>query len=329
MTLIECVPNFSEGRNKHTLGKITKALTLNSKVHLLGSESGESVNRSVFTFVGEPDAVIKSAYEAISVASELIDMQVHQGVHPRMGACDVCPLIPLDQKKESMEICIEASFQLAKMVGENLGIPVYLYGESASHEDRRELALLRRGGYEGLLSKMQDEKYAPDFGPSIFNARSGATAIGARAILVAYNISLNTTSLSIAEQIAKQLRLARKSNENELKAVKAMGWVIDDHDFKCAQISMNLVDYQTTGMYEVFQKVKREAKALGVDVTGSEVVGLVPLACLLDVGRKVSRSYQGGSQDELVKKAIDFLGLNLHYPFEPEAKILDFALNKL
>ncbi|MCW5822667.1 MAG: glutamate formimidoyltransferase [Cyanobacteria bacterium TGS_CYA1] len=329
MTLIECVPNFSEGRNKHTLGEIKKALTLNSKVHLLGSESGESVNRSVLTFVGEPEAVIKSAYEAISVASKLIDMQVHQGVHPRMGACDVCPLIPLDQNPQSMEICINASYKLAKMVGENLGIPVYLYGESASHQDRRELASLRRGGYEGLLSKMQDEKYAPDFGPSVFNARSGATVIGARAILVAYNISLNTTSLSIAEQIAKQLRLARNSNENELKAVKAMGWVIDDHDFKCAQISMNLMDYQTTGMYEVFQKVKREAKALGVDVTGSEVVGLVPLACLLDVGRKISRSYQGGSQDELVKKAIDFLGLNLHYPFEPEAKILDFALIKL
>lgn len=329
MTLIECVPNFSEGRNEQTLGEIKKALCSNSQIHLLGNESGESVNRSVFTFVGEPDAVIKGAYEAISVATRLIDMQVHQGVHPRMGACDVCPLIPLDKKKESMELCIEASFKLAKMVGDNLGIPVYLYGESASHEDRRELASLRRGGYEGLPSKMQDAKYAPDFGPSFFNARSGATVIGARPILVAYNISLNTTSLATAEQIAKQLRAARNSNENELKAVKAMGWVIDDHDFKCAQISMNLMDYKTTGMYEVFQKVQNEAKALGVEVTGSEVVGLVPLAALLDVGRKISSSYQDSSEDQIVKRAIDFLGLNLHYPFEPEAKILDFALNKL
>ena len=328
MTLIECVPNFSEGRNKHTLDEIKNCLGQGSKVHLLGYESGESVNRSVFTFVGEPENVIDAAYKAISVASELIDMQTHKGVHPRIGACDVCPFIPLNSDPASMDVCIEASRKLAMKVGNDLGIPVFLYGESASNTDRRELASLRRGGYEGLAPKMQDRNYAPDFGPSIFNARSGATVIGARPILVAYNISLSTTSLGIAEQIAKQIRVAR-SDENGFKAVKAMGWVIDDRDFKCAQISMNLMDYKTTGIFEVFQRVKFLAETLGVSVTGSEIVGLVPLAALLDVAYKISTAYQDASQDELVQQAIDYLGLNLHYRFEPEAKILDFALIKL
>ena len=328
MTLIECVPNFSEGRNKHTLGEIKNHLSQDSQIYLLGSESGESVNRSVFTFVGEPENVIDAAYRAISVASELIDMQKHKGVHPRIGACDVCPFIPLDRDPSSMEICIEASRKLAKKVGNDLKIPVFLYGESASNTDRRELASLRRGGYEGLASKMLDKNYAPDFGPSIFNPRSGATVIGARPILVAYNISLSTTSLQIAEQIAKQIRVAR-CDENEFKAVKAMGWVIDDHDFNCAQISMNLLDYRTTGIFEVFQRVKFLAETLGVRVTGSEIVGLVPLAALLDVAFKISPAYQDASQDELIQQAIDYLGLNLHYRFEPEAKILDFALIKL
>lgn len=328
MTLIECVPNFSEGRNKHTLDEIKNCLGQGSKVHLLGYESGESVNRSVFTFVGEPENVIDAAYKAISVASELIDMQTHKGVHPRIGACDVCPFIPLNSDPASMDVCIEASRKLAMKVGNDLGIPVFLYGESASNTDRRELASLRRGGYEGLAPKMQDRNYVPDFGPSIFNARSGATVIGARPILVAYNISLSTTSLGIAEQIAKQIRVAR-SDESGFKAVKAMGWVIDDRDFKCAQISMNLMDYKTTGIFEVFQRVKFLAETLGVSVTGSEIVGLVPLAALLDVAYKISTAYQDASQDELVQQAIDYLGLNLHYRFEPEAKILDFALIKL
>lgn len=328
MTLIECVPNFSEGRNKHTLDEIKNCLSQGSKVHLLGYESGESVNRSVFTFVGEPENVIDAAYKAISVASELIDMQTHKGVHPRIGACDVCPFIPLNSDPASMDVCIEASRKLAMKVGNDLGIPVFLYGESASNTDRRELASLRRGGYESLAPKMQDRNYAPDFGPSIFNARSGATVIGARPILVAYNISLSTTSLGIAEQIAKHIRVAR-SDENGFKAVKAMGWVIDDRDFKCAQISMNLMDYKTTGIFEVFQRVKFLAETLGVSVTGSEIVGLVPLAALLDVAYKISTAYQDAAQDELVQQAIDYLGLNLHYRFEPEAKILDFALIKL
>jgi glutamate formiminotransferase/formiminotetrahydrofolate cyclodeaminase len=329
VTLIECVPNFSEGRNKHTLSEIEKALTSNLQVHLLGSESGQSANRSVFTLVAEPDQIVQAAYQAISVASKLIDMQVHKGEHPRIGACDVCPFIPLDEKPESMEICKEASIKLANLVGENLNIPVFLYGESASHIDRRELATLRKGGYEGLAAKVNDKNYLPDFGPPILNARSGATVIGARPILVAYNISLNTNSRQIAQHIARQIRSARSSNENALKAVKAMGWVIEDPNYECAQISMNLLNYKTTGMFEVFQKVKFEAEAIGVKVTGSEVVGLVPLLALLDVAQKTGSAFQDASVSELVARAIDYLGLNLHYSFEPEAKILDFALNKL
>jgi len=329
VTWIECVANFSEGRNKETLSEIEKALTSNLPVRLLGSESGQSANRSVFTFAAEPEPIVQAAYQAISVASELIDMQGHKGEHPRIGACDVCPFIPLDDKPESMQICKDASLKLAKLVGENLKIPVFLYGESASHIDRRELAALRRGGYEGLAAKAKDKDYLPDFGPAVFNARSGATVIGARPILVAYNISLNTNSRQIAQHIAKQLRVARRSNENELKTVKAMGWVIEDQNYNCAQISMNLMDYKTTGMFEVFQKVKLEAESVGVEVTGSEIVGLVPLLALLDVAQKTGRAFQDASLSELVAIAIDYLGLNLHYSFEPEAKILDFALNKL
>lgn len=329
MTLIECVPNFSEGQNTNTLNEIEKAITTNEHVRLLGRESGHSANRSVFTFVAEPKQIVQAAYQAISVASKLIDMQVHKGEHPRIGACDVCPFIPLDDKPQSMEICKDASLRLAKLVGEDLNIPVFLYGESASQVDRRELATLRKGGYEGLAAKVKDKNYLPDFGPEIFNARSGATIIGARPILVAYNISLNTNSRQIAKHIAKQLRAARSSNENELKTVKAMGWVIDDPNYHCAQISMNLMDYKTTGLFEVFQKVKSEAQAVGVRVTGSEVVGLVPLAALLDAAQKTGSAYQDAPIRELVARAIDYLGLNVHYSFEPEAKILDFALNKL
>jgi len=331
VNLIECVPNFSEGRNTHTLGAIKSSLEQSPGIHLLGSEWGQSVNRSVFTFAGEPENVVNAAYRAIRLASELIDMKVHQGEHPRIGACDVCPLIPLDNNPESMEICVDASRKLAKLVGEHLNIPVFLYGASASHIDRQELASLRRGGYEGLSAKANDENYIPDFGPAIFNAKSGATVIGARNILVAYNISLNTTSREVAMQIAKQLRVARSQSKStdELKAVKAMAWVIDDPEFKCAQISMNLMDYKITGMFEVFQKVKSLAQELGVCVTGSEIVGLVPLAALSDVALKSSSAYQDASISKQVQRAIDFLGLNLHYSFEPEAKILDFALNKL
>lgn len=327
MTIIECVPNFSEGRNQQILDCLRKTMG-ETLVHLIGYESGQSVNRSVFTLVGEPQKVVQVLYAAISISSNLIDMRKHKGEHPRIGACDVCPFIPLDDKPESMQVCVEASRKLGKMVGEQLNVPVFLYGESASHISRRELAALRRGEYEGLAAKLQDPDYAPDYGPAKFNARSGATVIGARQILVAYNISLNTKSREIAQAIAKEVRESKLSGSG-LKSVKAMGWVIEDENYNCAQVSMNLMDYKRTGMYEAFVKVSAAAEKLGAKVTGSEVVGLVPLEALLNTAKQTGKAYQDIPEKELVSRAIDFLELNLHYQFNPEAKILDYALKKL
>lgn len=328
MTVIECVPNFSEGRNQVVLDGLKGILGSTPRVKLLGYESGQSVNRSVFTLAGDAEEIVVMLYGAIA-ASQAIDMRKHTGEHPRLGACDVCPFIPLDDKPESMQVCVEASRKLGKMVGEELSVPVFLYGESASHISRRELAALRKGGYEGLAAKLQDPEYAPDFGPVKFNARSGATVIGARQILVAYNISLNTKSREIAQAIAKEVRESKLNPNSGLKSVKAMGWVIEDENFNCAQVSMNLMDYKTTGMYEAFVKVSAGAEKLGAKVTGSEVVGLVPLEALLNTAKQTGKAYQDVSEKELVSRAIDFLGLNLHYKFDPEAKILDYALKKL
>lgn len=329
MTVIECVPNFSEGRNRQVLDGLRTILASTPRVKLLGYESGQSVNRSVFTLAGDAQEIVQLLYGAIAAASESIDMRKHTGEHPRIGACDVCPFIPLDDKPESMQVCVESSRKLGKMVGDDWDIPVFLYGESASHINRRELAALRRGGYEGLEAKLKDPEYAPDFGPTKFNARSGATIIGARKILIAYNISLNTKSREIAQAVAKEVRESKLNPNSGLKSVKAMGWVIEDENFNCAQVSMNLMDYKTTGMYEAFVKVSAAAEKLGAKVTGSEVVGLAPLEALLNTAKKTGKAYQDVPEAELVSRAIDFLGLNLHYEFNPEAKILDYALKKL
>jgi len=344
--IIECVPNFSEGRDLQILDAISAAIAGTEGVSLLHRDPGKATNRTVFTFVGHPGAVVEAAFRAISVAAERIDMRLHTGEHARMGATDVCPFIPISGI--SMEETIAYSRQLAKRVGEELQIPVYLYEASATHPSRVNLADIRAGEYEGLPAKMQDPDWKPDFGPGVFNPRSGATVIGARPFLVAYNINLNTPSVRLANSVAFDVREAGRikreghpvtgkvvtDHEGQpvripgtLSAVKAVGWYIEE--YKTAQISMNLTDLTKTSLHTAFDEVVRAAAARGIRVTGSELVGLVPLSCLVDAGRhflrKMGRS-AGVSTDELIGCAARTMGLSELSPFVPSERIIEYKM---
>lgn len=337
--LIECVPNISEGRNEAKIKAITDVVEKVEGVKLLDVDPGKATNRTVITFVGEPEPVIEAAFLLIKKASELIDMRGHQGEHPRFGATDVCPLVPISGI--TMEETVKYAHKLAKRVGEELNIPVYCYENAAQEEKRKNLANCRSGEYEGLKEKLNDAAWKPDFGPAAFNEsvqKTGATAISARDFLIAYNVNLNSTSTRRANAIAFDIREAgRLVKENgvekrvpgKLKAVKGIGWFIDEYGI--AQISYNLTNISITSMHVAFDETCKAAQERGLRVTGSELVGLIPLKAMLDAADyfliKQERSL-GCSEKEKIKIAIKSLGLDELKPFHPDEKIIEYILEK-
>ena len=342
MKLIECVPNFSEGRDKKKIKAIASEIENIKGIKLLDIHSGKTTNRTVITFIGESEKIKEAAFNVIKKAIEVIDMRFHKGVHPRIGAVDVCPFIPL--KNVTMHECVQIAREVGRRVGEELELPVYLYGEASMFSERKNLENIRKGEYEGLQKKLKDPKWTPDFGPAKFNPKSGAVIIGARDFLIAYNINLDTTEKKIAHQIALIIResgrykrdekgriLRNEKNEpiripGKLKYVKAIGWYIDE--YKRAQVSINLINYKKTPLHIVFEEVKKEAKRFGVEVTGSEIIGLVPKDAILAAGR-FYMAQQGRKTDNeklIIQTAIKHLGLNDTLPFVPEKKIIEYQL---
>jgi glutamate formiminotransferase/formiminotetrahydrofolate cyclodeaminase len=335
--LIECVPNFSEGSDMSIIKQITNEIESVEGVRLLDVDPGKATNRTVVTFVGEPISVIEAAFRAIKKAAELIDMRKHTGEHPRMGATDVCPLIPV--ANISMEETAEWAKKLGERVGNELTIPVYLYEAAQKNPERKNLSIIRAGEYEGFSKKILLSDWAPDFGKAVFNAKSGATVIGARDFLVAYNINLNTTSTRRANAIAFDVRESGRKIQNEkgeeivqhgtLKSVKAIGWFIEEYGV--AQISMNLTNVNITPIHIAFDEVCKKANERGVRVTGSELVGLIPLKSLLDAGRYFLEKQQrsvGVSEKELIHIAVKSLGLDELSEFIPDKKIIEYLLNE-
>lgn len=348
MQLIECVPNFSEGNDLSIIKQITDVIESVDGIRLLNVDPGKATNRTVVTFVGEPSPVIEAAFLAIRKAGELIDMRTHKGEHPRMGATDVCPLIPISNI--TMEETAAYAQQLARRVGEELEIPVYLYEDAQPNKLRSNLSIIRAGEYEGFSAKILLPEWKPDFGPAIFDARRGATVIGARDFLVAYNVNLNTTSVRRANSVAFDVREAGRAkregdpitgkivkDENgnpvmipgSLKSVKAIGWFIEEYGI--AQISMNLTNINTTPVHIAFDEVCKKAEARGIRVTGSELVGLIPLKAMTDAGKyflqKQKRSV-GVSEKELIRIAVKSMGLDELTPFKPEERIIEYMLKK-
>ena len=344
--LIECVPNFSEGCDKNVIDQITSEIENVEGVKLLDVEPGKATNRTVVTFVGSPGEVVEAAFRAVKRASELIDMSKHKGEHPRMGATDVCPLVPVSNI--SMEETIEYSYKLAERIGKELNIPVFCYENSATKPERKNLANIRSGEYEAMASKLKDPEWKPDYGPGEFNPKSGTTAVGARDFLVAYNVNLNTTSTRRANAITFDIRekgrvkreghpltgpIVKDENGDPvyipgtLKEVKGIGWYIEEYGI--AQISLNLTNISATSIHEAFDEAYKKADARGVRVTGSEIVGLVPLKAMLDAGkyflRKQKRSL-GVSESELIKIAVKSMGLDELKPFNPKEKIIEYMI---
>lgn len=335
MPLIECVPNFSEGRDLAVIDEITRAIAAVVGVKLLNVDPGHATNRTVVTFVGEPEPVLEAAFRAIKRAGEVIDMSRHHGEHPRMGATDVCPLVPISGIE--MPEVAELARRLARRVGNELDLPVYLYEAAQPDPARRNLAVIRKGEYEGLADRFASGGLAPDFGPAKFDARRGATVIGARDFLVAYNVNLNTTSTRRANAIAFDIREAGRSKPGPLgepagpgtlKSVKAIGWFIEEYGI--AQVSMNLTDLNVTPIHKAFNESVRAAAERGVRVTGSELVGLVPLKCLTDAGRAFLEMQQrstGVGDRELVRIAVRSLGLDELAPFDPDKRVIEYLLH--
>ncbi len=334
--IIECVPNFSEGQNTEIIKQITDQIESVAGVRLLNVDPGKATNRTVVTFVGSPEAVVEAAFLSIQKAGELIDMRVHKGEHPRMGATDVCPLIPI--AGISMEETAVWARRLAERVGRDLQIPVYLYEAAQSDKRRSNLSVIRAGEYEGFFKKIKLTEWAPDYGPAEFDVRRGGTVIGARDFLVAYNVNLNTTSSRRANAIAFDVREAgRVIKEGEkpvqmpgtLKAVKAIGWYIEEYGI--AQISMNLTNIRVTPVHVAFDEVCRAAAERGIRVTGSELVGLIPLQAMLDAGKYFLEKQQrstGVSEKELIRIAILSMGLDELGPFKPEERIIEYQLRE-
>ncbi|MCX6553477.1 MAG: glutamate formimidoyltransferase [Candidatus Aminicenantes bacterium] len=336
--IVECVPNFSEGRDLAVIDQISAEIKKTAGVELLDVDPGRDTNRTVVTFAGSPDGVLEAAFQAIKKAAELIDMSKHSGAHPRMGATDVCPFVPV--AGVTMAECVEIAKKLGRRVAEELAIPVYLYEEAAGSEERKSLAYIRAGEYEGLAEKLKQKEFKPDFGKAAFNRKAGATVVGAREFLIAYNVNLNTRNVKLAKEIANRMRekgySVKKLESGEkqtipgtLKAVRAVGWYIPE--YQMAQISVNLLNYNTTPLHRVFAEAERLAAEFGVRVTGSELVGLIPLEAMLQVGRHYLRQ-QGGclgvAEKELVRTAVQSLGLAEISPFKPEHKIIEYRFRK-
>lgn len=344
--LIECVPNFSEGNDLATIRAITDRIETVEGVRLLDVDPGKATNRTVVTFAGEPEAVIEAAVRAAKAAVERIDMRKHKGEHPRFGALDVCPLVPVSGV--TMEETVGYARELGRRLGEEVGLTVFLYEQAATRPERRNLASVRAGEYEGLKDKLADPRWKPDFGPAELNARSGAVAVGARDFLIAYNVNLNTTSTRLANAVAFDVRergrpkregdpltgpIVRDEKGEEvwipgsLKAVKAIGWYIEEYGI--AQVSINLTDLAVTPIHVAFDECCKKAQERGLRVTGSELVGLIPLRSMLEAGRYFLRKQRrsvGVSDRELVKIAIRSMGLDELAPFEPDKKIIEYVL---
>lgn len=302
-------------------------------VKLLSAEPDKDYNRCVVTFVGEPDAVKEAAFQATKTSAELIDMRNHKGEHPRLGATDVVPFVPVSGV--TMEDCVRLANDFGKRVAEELGIPIYLYEEAARTPDRKNLANIRKGEYEGLAEKLKDPAWLPDYGKPIFNARSGATVTGARVFLIAYNVNLSTANKEVAHEIALRIRESGRTIKDEtgmskkipgsLRAVKAMGVLLEQHNI--AQVSINLTNYNITPPHVAFEEVRKEARTLGIDAIGSEVVGLIPKEALLIAGRFYDNiRAQNLTDDYLIQSAIEKLGLSQLGQFEPKKKIIEYMI---
>jgi len=344
--LIECVPNFSEGRDQNIIRQITDVIASVDGVSLLDVDPGASTNRTVVTLVGNPDAAVEAAFRAIKKATELIDMRKHKGAHPRMGATDVCPFIPVSNV--SWEEAIACANRLGKRIGDELKIPVYLYEKAAKNKSRSNLSVIRTGEYEGFFEKIKQPEWKPDFGPDVFNERSGATVIGVRDFLVAYNVNLNTRSARRANSVAFDVREQGRVKTADgtpsgkpvldasgepiripgmLKHVKAIGWFVKEYGI--AQVSMNLTNIEETPLHAVFDACCESAARRGLRVTGSEIVGMVPKKCLVDAGRYFLRKQQwseGASEEELIDVAIRSMGLSELKPFDPKEKVIEFKI---
>lgn len=347
--IIECVPNFSEGRDMAVIKQITDTIEKVEGVKLLDVDPGEATNRTVVTFVGEPEVVVEAAFQAVKKAAELIDMRHHHGAHPRMGATDVCPLVPV--AGITLEECAELARQLGKRIGDELGIPVYAYEAAAFTPERRNLAVCRQGEYEALSKRFGIKEENPDFGPTVWNentAKSGATAVGARDFLIAVNYNLNSTSTRRANAIAFDVRekgrpkreggspvgkVMKDENGNDimipgtLKGTKAIGWYIDEYGI--AQVSMNITDIKTTPLHVAFDEVCRCAANRGLRVTGTEIVGLVPKSTLIEAGKYFLRKQQrsvGIHDEEIIKIAIKSMGLDDLKPFNPKEKVIEYLI---
>jgi len=333
--IIECVPNFSEGIDHEIIRNITDQIGLVAGVKLLNVDAGRDANRTVVTFAGEPEAVIEAAFRAIKTAGELIDMSTQKGTHPRMGATDVCPLIPVSNI--TLKEVIVYAEKLARRVGEELQIPIYLYEHSQPDKKRSNLAAIRAGEYEGFFKKIKLPNWKPDFGPAEMDAGRGATVIGARDFLIAYNVNLNTASTHIANEIARDVRETgkiifdkngKKRIPGALKSVKAIGWFMEEYGK--AQVSMNLTNISATPIHIVFDEVCAKAEEHGIKVTGSELIGMIPLKAMTDAGRYFLQK-QGityiTNEPKLINAAVQAMGLNELAPFDPQKKIIEYQLD--
>jgi len=343
--IIECVPNFSEGNDMNIIHQITGAMEAVEGVTLLNVDPGKATNRTVVTIVGEPQAVVDAAFAGIKKAAELIDMTRHKGEHPRMGATDVCPFIPV--ANITMAETAAWSVKLAKRVGEELGIPVYLYEEAQSNKERSNLSIIRAGEYEGFAKKIKLAEWKPDHGPAELPLKHGATVIGARDFLIAYNVNLNSKSVKRANSIAFDIREAGRIQKDEktgknavdakgneiripgkLKGVKAIGWYIEEYGI--AQVSINITKFRETPLHKVFDECVNSAHERGYRVTGSELVGLVPLSAMLDAGRYFlhkQRLSVGVSDQELIHIAVKSMGLDELAPFDPQKRIIEYVMD--
>ena len=341
--LVECVPNVSEGRDRDAIEAIATEIRGVSGVTLLDVNPGADTNRTVFTFVGPPDVVSEAAVRMARRAAALIDMSRHKGEHPRIGAVDVCPIVPVSEI--TMAECVDVARALGRRLADELQIPIYFYEHAATREERRSLANIRAGEYEGLREKLANPEWVPDCGPAVVNARLGATVVGAREFLIAYNVNLNTRDKRLAHEVALNIREAGRLKRDEgghvvmnsdgtqarvpgrLKATRAIGWYIEQ--YRQAQVSINLLDFRTTPLHVVFETVKDEAERLGLRVTGSELVGMIPLQPLVEAGRfylRMQRKAPGVPESELIDIAVRSLGLDQLAPFDAQRKIVEYAV---
>jgi glutamate formiminotransferase len=336
--IVECVPNFSEGRNIKIINAIAGAISSVQGVKFISAEPDKDYNRTVVTFIGSPAGVVEAAFQGTKKAAELIDMTQHKGEHPRLGATDVVPFVPVSGV--AMEDCVKLAHTFGRKVGDELGIPIYLYEEAATKPERKNLASIRKGEYEGLEEKLRDPAWKPDYGPASFNTKSGATVTGARMFLIAYNVNLNTNDVKLANEIALRVRESGRVKKDEkgypvldakggkvnipgsLKAVKAMGVLLEAHNI--AQVSINLTNFHVTPPHAAFEEVRKQAEMLGASVTGSEIVGLTPKEALLMAGRFYASTETG--KQKLIDIAIERLGLSQLEHFDPEKKIIEYQL---